>query len=278
MKCPNPIPGSYWPRSMPRWHGSKRYGGTASAAGSSAKASTVAIVGPPNAGKSSLLNALLGEDRAIVSEVAGTTRDTIEESIVIGNVLVRLVDTAGIRTGAGRLESEGIERTRRALESARVALVVIDGSQPIDDAAGEILGRTKERSRVIFFNKADSVTPALENSTIRTPYAAASGIRKRGNGSNARSRSRVGVAKIRISSARTCRRYASSTPSTKRRRRCGFAPKTLQRGDPADLIAGRTPARRRRAGPRQRRRGGRRTAGPNLRTFFASASSARTTA
>jgi tRNA modification GTPase len=116
---------------------------------------TVAIVGPPNAGKSSLLNALLREDRAIVSDVAGTTRDTIEESIVIGDVLVRLVDTAGIRTSAGRLESQGIERTRRALESARVALVVIDGSQPIDGPAGEILERTNGRSRVVFFNKAD---------------------------------------------------------------------------------------------------------------------------
>ena len=82
---------------------------------------TAAIVGPPNAGKSSLLNALLGEDRAIVSEVAGTTRDTIEESIAIGGVPVRLVDTAGIRAHADRLEAAGIERTRRALAAARIA-------------------------------------------------------------------------------------------------------------------------------------------------------------
>jgi tRNA modification GTPase len=117
---------------------------------------TVAIVGPPNAGKSSLLNALLREERAIVSEIAGTTRDTIEESIAIGNVLVRLVDTAGIRSGAGRLEAEGIQRTRRALDGARVALLVIDGSVPLDGSARELLDRTTGRPRVVFFNKADA--------------------------------------------------------------------------------------------------------------------------
>ncbi len=115
----------------------------------------VAIVGPPNAGKSSLLNALLGEERAIVSEVAGTTRDTIEESVAIDGVTVRLVDTAGIRAHADRLESAGIERTQRALAGARLAVVVIDGSAPLDTEARAILERTRERDRVLFFNKAD---------------------------------------------------------------------------------------------------------------------------
>jgi tRNA modification GTPase len=116
---------------------------------------TVAIVGPPNAGKSSLLNALLGEERAIVSEVAGTTRDTIEESIAIGGVAVRLVDTAGIRAHADRLEAAGIERTQRALASARIAIVVIDGSLPPGPEARALLDTTHGRMRVIFFNKAD---------------------------------------------------------------------------------------------------------------------------
>ncbi|MEO6835739.1 MAG: tRNA uridine-5-carboxymethylaminomethyl(34) synthesis GTPase MnmE [Candidatus Tumulicola sp.] len=115
----------------------------------------VAIVGPPNAGKSSLLNALLGEERAIVSEVAGTTRDTIEESIAIAGVMVRLVDTAGIRAHAGRLESAGIDRTRRALAAARIPVVVIDGSQELGPEARTILAETRERERVLFFNKAD---------------------------------------------------------------------------------------------------------------------------
>jgi tRNA modification GTPase len=116
---------------------------------------TAAIVGPPNAGKSSLLNALLGEERAIVSELAGTTRDTIEESIVIGGVAVRLVDTAGIREHADRLEAAGIARTQHALASARIAIVVIDGSQPLGPDARKLLDATRNRLRVLFFNKAD---------------------------------------------------------------------------------------------------------------------------
>jgi tRNA modification GTPase len=116
---------------------------------------TAAIIGPPNAGKSSLLNALLGEERAIVSEIPGTTRDTIEESIAIHGVLVRLIDTAGIRAHADRLEAAGISRSERVLEHARVAVLVFDGSQPLGDEANALLVRTKHRDRVVFFNKAD---------------------------------------------------------------------------------------------------------------------------
>ncbi len=117
---------------------------------------SVAIVGPPNAGKSSLLNALLGEDRAIVSDVAGTTRDTIEETIVAEGLALRLIDTAGIREHADRIEAAGIERTARALQSARVALVVLDGSQPLPPDAHGLLEQTRDRARVIFANKADA--------------------------------------------------------------------------------------------------------------------------
>jgi tRNA modification GTPase len=114
-----------------------------------------AIVGPPNAGKSSLLNALLGEERAIVSELPGTTRDTIEESVTVAGVPVRLVDTAGIRSHADRLEAAGIERTRRALAAARLAIVVIDGSRPLGDDERAVLAATAGRARVVFANKAD---------------------------------------------------------------------------------------------------------------------------
>jgi tRNA modification GTPase len=116
---------------------------------------TVAIVGPPNAGKSSLLNALLGEERAIVSEIPGTTRDTIEESIAVDGVLVRLVDTAGIREHADRLEAAGIKRSQRALAGARVALLVLDGSVPLSKESHTLLADTALRERVVFFNKAD---------------------------------------------------------------------------------------------------------------------------
>jgi tRNA modification GTPase len=115
----------------------------------------VAIVGPPNAGKSSLLNALLGEERALVSEIAGTTRDTIEESITVRGVQMRLIDTAGIREHADRLEAAGIERTQRALAGARVALVVVDGSAPLSAETRALLERTAGRARVVFANKAD---------------------------------------------------------------------------------------------------------------------------
>lgn len=115
----------------------------------------VTIVGPPNAGKSSLLNALLGEDRALVCETPGTTRDTIEESILIGGVQVRLTDTAGIRESTDILEGAGIERSRRALAAAQLLVVVVDGSRALHEAAHQVLRTTRGLSRVVFFNKAD---------------------------------------------------------------------------------------------------------------------------
>ena len=115
----------------------------------------VAIVGPPNAGKSSLLNALLGEDRALVSELPGTTRDTIEESFGLHGIVVRLIDTAGIRAHADRLEAAGIARSERMLETARIALVVVDGSQSPDAPTRDLLARTRDRARVVVFNKRD---------------------------------------------------------------------------------------------------------------------------
>lgn len=116
---------------------------------------SLALIGRPNVGKSSLLNALLGEERALVSEIAGTTRDTIEESITVQGVQMRLIDTAGIREHADRLEAAGIERTQRALAGARVALLVIDGSQPLGAEARALLEQTAQRARVVFANKAD---------------------------------------------------------------------------------------------------------------------------
>ncbi len=116
----------------------------------------IAIVGPPNAGKSSLLNGLLGVDRALVSEVAGTTRDTLEETVALGGGLVaRLTDTAGIRPGGDALEAAGIARSRAALGSARLVLVVVDGSRPLPPEARSLLSDTRGRERIVYFNKRD---------------------------------------------------------------------------------------------------------------------------
>ena len=93
-----------------------------------------AIVGRPNAGKSSLLNAILGYDRAIVTAQPGTTRDTIEEKALLGGVLLRLTDTAGLREAADEAEREGVRRAFAAAEGAELAIAVFDGSQPLSDA------------------------------------------------------------------------------------------------------------------------------------------------
>ena len=123
---------------------------------------SLAIVGPPNAGKSSLLNALLGEERAIVSDIAGTTRDVIEETFAIDGVPVRVLDTAGLRASDDAIERIGIDRARRALGAAAVALVVVDGSRALDDDARDVLHATRERDRVVLFNKRDLGTSGYD--------------------------------------------------------------------------------------------------------------------
>lgn len=90
-----------------------------------------AIVGAPNSGKSSLLNALLGYDRAIVTDIAGTTRDTVEERVSLGGVSLRLIDTAGLRQTADAVEALGVARSRQAMEAAALVLWVVDGSRPL---------------------------------------------------------------------------------------------------------------------------------------------------
>lgn len=111
------------------------------------------ICGPPNAGKSSLLNRLLGYDRAIVSDEAGTTRDTLEEVINLRGLPLRLVDTAGIRETHQQVEREGIERTRRQVESAELVIVVVDASQP--SASLHELDALNSRKAVLALNKSD---------------------------------------------------------------------------------------------------------------------------
>ena len=104
----------------------------------------VALVGKPNVGKSSLLNALLHYNRAIVSEIAGTTRDTIEEQVKIGTHLIRIVDTAGIRDADDEIERIGIERSLEAIEQSDIVIALFDASRPRDDEDEEILKLLRE--------------------------------------------------------------------------------------------------------------------------------------
>ena len=115
----------------------------------------LAIVGPPNAGKSSLLNALVGEDRAIVSPIPGTTRDVVEDRFAIDGILVRVSDTAGIRVTEDPIERLGIERARAVGEAATLLLVVVDGSRPLDADARTMLAETRPKRRLVFYNKRD---------------------------------------------------------------------------------------------------------------------------
>ncbi|PWT93590.1 MAG: tRNA uridine-5-carboxymethylaminomethyl(34) synthesis GTPase MnmE [Acidobacteria bacterium] len=115
----------------------------------------VALVGKPNVGKSSLFNALLGQNRAIVTEVAGTTRDYLEERITLGNYLVHLVDTAGIRESTEVVEQEGIRRSRQVIENADLIVFVLDQSAEVTAEDGELWETVKNRDNIIVFNKLD---------------------------------------------------------------------------------------------------------------------------
>lgn len=121
----------------------------------------VAIVGNTNSGKSTLLNALLGENRAIVSDIAGTTRDTIEETCNLDGVLFRFIDTAGLRESEDTIERIGIERAYEKLAAAQLVLVMLDLCAPLPDllaSARDIAGRiTDEQQLVFLLNKADAV-------------------------------------------------------------------------------------------------------------------------
>lgn len=114
-----------------------------------------AIVGKPNVGKSSLLNMLLDEDKAIVSSVAGTTRDFVEGSLNIRNITLHLIDTAGIHHSTDDVEAIGIERSKKAIASADLVLLVLDSSQPLEEEDYLLLKITEQKKRVIIANKAD---------------------------------------------------------------------------------------------------------------------------
>lgn len=132
----------------------------------------VAIVGEPNVGKSTLLNALLNEDRAIVSEIAGTTRDTIEDEISIGGMGFRFIDTAGIRETIDVVESIGIKKTFEKIEQAQVVIYLVDGIQVVGDdnrlslikiELEKIQNKHPQKPLLFIINKADQITDAQQS-------------------------------------------------------------------------------------------------------------------
>jgi tRNA modification GTPase len=128
----------------------------------------VAIIGKPNVGKSSLLNALLSYDRAIVSEIAGTTRDTIEEQVRIGSHVIRLIDTAGIREASDQIERIGVERSMSSVEEADVVIALFDGSMAFgaeDQQIVAILKSQNDKECIVAINKSD-LPRALETTTL----------------------------------------------------------------------------------------------------------------
>ncbi|MBI3414686.1 MAG: tRNA uridine-5-carboxymethylaminomethyl(34) synthesis GTPase MnmE [Verrucomicrobia bacterium] len=140
-----------------------------------------AIVGRPNVGKSSLLNHLLGHERAIVSPIAGTTRDTIEETANIRGLPVVFIDTAGLRESEDSIEREGVRRSHAALERAELILHVLDGAEPLSEADRKYLSEFANRKRIIVRNKTDlpprlELPPDTNGSLVTVSCATAEGL------------------------------------------------------------------------------------------------------
>lgn len=123
------------------------------------------IVGKPNVGKSSLLNVLLKEERAIVTEIAGTTRDTIEEYVTIKGIPLKIVDTAGIRETQDVVEGIGVEKSLKALKEAELVLMILDATKELEDEDFKILDEIKDKNHIILINKID-MESKIEKSTL----------------------------------------------------------------------------------------------------------------
>lgn len=120
------------------------------------------ILGQPNVGKSSLLNALLDEEKAIVTDIAGTTRDIVEGQIQVKGVRLNLIDTAGIREAKDTIEKIGIQKSEQMLEKAQLVLLVFDASKPLDEEDRRLLSLTKDKLRLCLYNKSDLVKKSLK--------------------------------------------------------------------------------------------------------------------
>ena len=124
------------------------------------------IIGKPNAGKSSLLNTLVGEERAIVTDIAGTTRDVLEEQIKLNGIILNVIDTAGIRETDDVVEKIGVDRAKKYLNEADLAIYVVDTSTQLDENDFEIMELLKDRKAIVLLNKSD-LTPVTDSESIR---------------------------------------------------------------------------------------------------------------
>lgn len=127
------------------------------------------IVGKPNVGKSSLMNMLVGREKSIVTNIEGTTRDIVEDSVTLGGIVLHLRDTAGLRRTGDTVESIGVERAYRALEDAELILAVFDGSDPIGDYDMDLIHRCRDRSAVAIVNKTD-IEQKMDTSVIEKNF------------------------------------------------------------------------------------------------------------
>ena len=129
-----------------------------------------AIIGRPNVGKSSLLNALVGFERAIVTDIAGTTRDTVEEKLLLGGVLLRLTDTAGIRETADTVERLGVERARRAAEASRLVLAVFNGSEALTADDRDVIASARTMSSAVAVVNKSDLPPRLDDNELKDAF------------------------------------------------------------------------------------------------------------
>jgi len=131
----------------------------------------ISIIGKPNVGKSTILNKLLSFDRAIISDIAGTTRDTIEESLKVGSHLVKIVDTAGIRSASDEIEKIGIQRSKESAKESEIIIAVFDQSREFDDEDDEILkilnGYKDEKEIFVLLNKADIASDKFDKNKLK---------------------------------------------------------------------------------------------------------------
>jgi tRNA modification GTPase len=142
---------------------------------------SVAIVGLPNAGKSSLLNRILGEERAIVTDIAGTTRDVINETVSVKGININIIDTAGIRHSTDTVEKIGIERSRKAITESDLAILVVDAGDADNSGNTELYELVKEKKHIIAMNKTDMYPqmdeqPFIPTKTIKISAATGAGI------------------------------------------------------------------------------------------------------